>query len=808
MNSTPKWGSLFGSLTFLLFTFIGSNTAQGKTPVTSHLNQVNSNEETISVAASLNELLVSQSGPGSSQTAPCQNFQYFYINNGPEIQGSSLYGVSLSGNDAQMTLLTTLPYDAHIAYDGSNNLLYVVRALGSYIDVYDVGSGSVIDSARIYLNSEMTGLYSAVYNPEDGMLYIGSGTNDEIYAVDPTSGDVTPYASANVSGGDLALVNGNLYLARRAPQHSGLYMVTDGSITPISYLPPMVNGLAATADGNLIVTAYGASQIYEVDTAGNSLGTYDSWLDGNVFTASNGDLASGCLGSGGSTQGCTNFLYYYVADNTPNVSQGTVYSGVINGNEFDLTELFSANFSCHMALNNNTGDIYLVASSGNELRTYDNTGSLLNTVNISGMGSITAAVWNPADSMVYLGSSSQDKIYAVDPMTGANTLYASNVPVVGGDLVIGDDGTMYLIKRIDNGPSKLYMISGGIATYMADVATAVNGAGWTANGGFIMARGGNSNAFYTYDVTGGNEMMLSAMLNGQAFPVVDGDMASGCVSPGGEIQNPPVGNCYASCLYGDGYVQGTEYDGSPLPSDRTDATKALGVPQNDDSQGSFVTLGYGGSIELCFDGAVLNGPGPDLQIVETSFGNPSCNTYHEVADVSVSQDGTSWYSVGSVCLDGSVDISDAQTDLTLAYINYVKITNDDQQTATPDGYDLDGVSVLSNGCGNDNGVPPVEQTSVNSQSNTSSPSSIDFSSWPNPMQGMSEYNFSVTHSGRVQVDVFNMAGVKVKTLYNGEVLGGQTYHMNFNASDLRSGLYLFRIRTSDDVKLEKVLVSH
>mgnify|MGYP007071000736 CR=1 FL=1 len=51
------------------------------------------------------------------------------------------------------------------------------------------------------------------------------------------------------------------------------------------------------------------------------------------------------------------------------------------------------------------------------------------------------------------------------------------------------------------------------------------------------------------------------------------------------------------------YTPGTQEDGSALPVERTDTSKALGIPENDDSfpdHINFVSLGFGGSLVLSF----------------------------------------------------------------------------------------------------------------------------------------------------------------------------------------------------------------
>jgi hypothetical protein len=162
------------------------------------------------------------------------------------------------------------------------------------------------------------------------------------------------------------------------------------------------------------------------------------------------------------------------------------------------------------------------------LRTYSYSGIEINEVSTSAIGSITAAVWNPIDGLVYVGDASDNEIWTVDPINGDLALVAEDIPVQGGDLILSDEGRLFVIERINTDASKLYEIVGGVAIEIADVAPAVNGAAKTKDNGLIVAEGLNSNSFFLYDLDGGNEVELTATLGGELFPVVDGDMASGC----------------------------------------------------------------------------------------------------------------------------------------------------------------------------------------------------------------------------------------------------------------------------------------
>lgn len=145
------------------------------------------------------------------------------------------------------------------------------------------------------------------------------------------------------------------------------------------------------------------------------------------------------------------------------------------------------------------------------------------------------------------------------------------------------------------------------------------------------------------------------------------------------------------------FNQGTKKNGGPVPPERSDPTKALGPAENNDTY-NFVSLGLGlaGEIVLKFDNYILNGEGDDLEIIETSFGSPSCAAYPERARVFVSQDGDNWDQLGEVCVDGSLDFSNGSQNLPWAkYVKLEDITNpNDFGSGDVDGYDLDGVRAI------------------------------------------------------------------------------------------------------------------
>lgn len=135
-------------------------------------------------------------------------------------------------------------------------------------------------------------------------------------------------------------------------------------------------------------------------------------------------------------------------------------------------------------------------------------------------------------------------------------------------------------------------------------------------------------------------------------------------------------------------TQGLNNQGNPVVPSRSDPNKALGAPQDDDTE-NFVALGFGGELVLGFPDPLLNGAGNDFTVIETSYGSPSCAAYPEHADVFASQDGVTWTHLGNTCQDGSFDLG------ALPWALYLKFHDTTSLASFPggvaDGYDVDGI---------------------------------------------------------------------------------------------------------------------
>lgn len=131
--------------------------------------------------------------------------------------------------------------------------------------------------------------------------------------------------------------------------------------------------------------------------------------------------------------------------------------------------------------------------------------------------------------------------------------------------------------------------------------------------------------------------------------------------------------------------QGLMKNGVSVPGIRSDASQALGVAEDTTIEGTFYSLGFGGSITLSFDNTVSGGV---IAVEATNPGYPN-----ETAQVEVSADGSTWVTAGSITTDGQVSMPSQ-----VPCAKYVRITDtsNPEQFAedTADGYDVDGVKTV------------------------------------------------------------------------------------------------------------------
>lgn len=155
------------------------------------------------------------------------------------------------------------------------------------------------------------------------------------------------------------------------------------------------------------------------------------------------------------------------------------------------------------------------------------------------------------------------------------------------------------------------------------------------------------------------------------------------------------------CEFDEAYVsqvesndQAQRKDGSDVLAERSDENSALGAPEGSVSPPEWFSLGFGGAISLSFSNPVVNIPGNDLTVYEITNGRSSYP--EETAEIEVSQDGTTWFSVGTASSkedpNGAIAFDISSTGLPwILYVRVIDTSNPALHNNAADGFDLDAV---------------------------------------------------------------------------------------------------------------------
>ena len=77
--------------------------------------------------------------------------------------------------------------------------------------------------------------------------------------------------------------------------------------------------------------------------------------------------------------------------------------------------------------------------------------------------------------------------------------------------------------------------------------------------------------------------------------------------------------------------------------------------------------------------------------------------------------------------------------------------------------------------------------------------------YPNPFNPSTSIKYSIPEGGFVTLDVYNLLGEKVTSLVNGVQEAGR-YEINFDASNLASGIYVYSLRSGSFNLVKKMLL--
>lgn len=241
-----------------------------------------------------------------------------------------------------------------------------------------------------------------------------------------------------------------------------------------------------------------------------------------------------------------------------------------------------------------------------------------------------------------------------------------------------------------------------------------------------------------------------------------------------------------------GGVRGKQNNNKIIPAIRSDFNKALGTPQQDDTY-NFYSLGFGGDACYQFGYSVFDQAGADIRVIETSFGNPSCNSYPEKVEVSVSYDGQNWNNLGILCLDGTIDLGAVNSGI--GYIKFKDVSDKLRFNGSADGFDLDGAISLNTSAPGSGGA---NCGGSNARMAISTPISGDVNNVPDELTSLqlngNVASFSMASSNGVAKVTDNLGRVLFSTNIESEIWSNVDLELPIQG--LSTGVYLLSVETS------------
>jgi len=80
-----------------------------------------------------------------------------------------------------------------------------------------------------------------------------------------------------------------------------------------------------------------------------------------------------------------------------------------------------------------------------------------------------------------------------------------------------------------------------------------------------------------------------------------------------------------------------------------------------------------------------------------------------------------------------------------------------------------------------------------------------YPAYPNPFNSTTVISFSLPEQSNVKLNIFNIAGQKIKTLVNSDMQPG-LHKVSWNADDVPSGVYFYTIETKYALQTRKVIL--
>ncbi len=165
----------------------------------------------------------------------------------------------------------------------------------------------------------------------------------------------------------------------------------------------------------------------------------------------------------------------------------------------------------------------------------------------------------------------------------------------------------------------------------------------------------------------------------------------------------------------------------------------------------------------------------------------------------------------------SASLTGSQSDAAIIYTrfflnvgNAMQLSEGSATGETGNDSDGDGIPFITEQA---DGLPPVFASEATlaiitgiEDGQTGSPNSFALSqNYPNPFNPTTRITYQIPENSFVRLVIYNALGQMVKTLVNSNETAGE-YNVNFNATDLPTGIYIYRLQAGNFVQAKKMIL--
>ena len=621
----------------------------------------------------------------------------YFIDN-PKNSDAKLFSLYFDKDKVHLTPISTFPItNSHIGVSTTGDTVYIVHGRNSTRLSYYVVSRNFYQAVGEVLTSTGTsvGKVTQVGTNSKGELYVASSNKHRLYKVNSETAIAQDLgriyhqgnnATIKISGGDLTFDGQNpqlLYIATKGNDRTtgskarGIYKVEIQEGEPLRAVRigdclPNTTGIATLEQGygNLLYSEATTNRFYEVDREGNIVKDYRAYLADQLWDIDWGDMSLGCF----TTEALPTESAYW------------------NFNTCDDQSLIDS-VNSYQFLVHGTAPKEGYTGQG---RSFDGIGDYLEQTEANFSDTqFTFSLWFKSDytgdfqTLVSKQTDYRDRNYwlslwkqGVSPYQGGALVFRS--AGANGTIDIGtstnySDGQWHHVAVTVSSTETVLYVDGQKQASQFGVGLSTNNTPFLVG---VESKNGTLHRFFRGEL---DELRFyREALQGSQIRQLSKQTSS-------------PEDCFriscGSAVEVIDFQQGLRKNGQPVVSNRSNPQKSLGTPERDNTI-NFVSLGYGGELIIKLAEPLGDGPGPDIEIIETSFDNRACGNRSEKAAIYGSKYGQNWVFVGESCIDTKLNLSTAGID----WIQYVKIVDRTDPSffdGGSDGFDVDGIVCLN-----------------------------------------------------------------------------------------------------------------